>query len=175
MNVRIATLSDARAIAEVHVSSWQDAYRGLLPEAYLARLTVEKREAAWQKSIAAGTPELWVAEEQGAILGWVAFGSSRDQGASSTTGEIEAIYVLSQRWRKGVGQTLWLTARRRLIERGFSRATLWVLAENERAIRFYEKLGFAPSNCANKASERDGKQLTEVRYEAALGPEAAYF
>jgi ribosomal protein S18 acetylase RimI-like enzyme len=80
-----------------------------------------------------------------------------------------ALYVLSRFWRQGVGHALWLTAQRLLLERGCARVTLWVLAENERAIRFYEKLGFAPSHCANKVSERDGTQLTEVRYEAALG------
>jgi ribosomal protein S18 acetylase RimI-like enzyme len=169
MNIRVANLADARAVAEVHVSSWQDAYQGLIPDSYLARLSVDKRESAWRESIASGTPELWVAEEHCGVVGWVAFCPSRDQDAPRTTGEVGALYVLSSHWRQGIGRALWLTARRRLIERLFSRVTLWVLAENERAIRFYTGVGFLPDAGATRVSERDGKQMTEVRYEAALG------
>jgi hypothetical protein len=35
MSIRLAQASDARAIAEVHVRSWQAAYRDLLPQEYL--------------------------------------------------------------------------------------------------------------------------------------------
>jgi len=42
--IRPATPEDARAIAEVHVASWRYAYRGLLPDDVLDRLSVEERE-----------------------------------------------------------------------------------------------------------------------------------
>jgi hypothetical protein len=35
MDIRPARMQDAPEIAVVHVRSWQDAYRGLLPQAYL--------------------------------------------------------------------------------------------------------------------------------------------
>jgi ribosomal protein S18 acetylase RimI-like enzyme len=169
MNIRPATLSDARQIAEVHVSSWQHAYRGLVPDSYLDRLSVDKREIAWQRSIAEGTPELWVAEQDSKILGWVAFGPSRDDDASSSVGEVEAIYILPNNWRQGVGRGLWLVAQNRLMARNFTTVTLWVLVDNERAIHFYLTIGLSPSHYAERASERDGKVLTEARYESALG------
>ncbi|MFO1368949.1 MAG: GNAT family N-acetyltransferase [Marinagarivorans sp.] len=169
MNIRPATLSDARQIAEVHVSSWQYAYRGLVPDSYLDRLSVDKRETAWQRSISDGAPELWVAEQNSKILGWVAFGPSRDDDASPSVGEIEAIYILPDYWRQGVGRELWLVAQNRLIARNFSTVTLWVLTDNERAIQFYLTIGFSLDHHASRASERDGKVLTEARYESALG------
>ena len=43
--IRLATLADARAIAELHVASWRAAYVGILPPAYLEGLSVEEREA----------------------------------------------------------------------------------------------------------------------------------
>jgi len=60
---------------------------------------------------------------------------------------------------------LWERAYLRLQARGFSRVTLWVLADNARAIRFYCAAGFAPS--LERAIEIGGKRLLEVRYELA--------
>ena len=33
--------ADAEALAQVHVTSWHETYRGLLPDAYLARMSQE--------------------------------------------------------------------------------------------------------------------------------------
>ena len=51
VEIREATVGDAQAIATIHVDSWQAAYRGILPDAYLANLTVVQRSEAWRKSI----------------------------------------------------------------------------------------------------------------------------
>lgn len=48
ITVRHATANDAAAIAQVHVASWQAAYRGLLPEALLVSLSVERRQRHWE-------------------------------------------------------------------------------------------------------------------------------
>ena len=93
MNIRPAVESDARAVAEAHVRTWQSAYRGIVPDAYLDALSSDRREIAWRESIARGSPELWVADSQSEITGWVAFGRSRDDDAAPTAGEVEAIYV----------------------------------------------------------------------------------
>ena len=42
--IRTATPEDARAIAEVHVASWRAAYRGVLPDTYLDRLSVDENK-----------------------------------------------------------------------------------------------------------------------------------
>jgi hypothetical protein len=43
-----ATPDDARAVAEVHVSSWRAGYQGLVLDGYLARMSVDKREEMWR-------------------------------------------------------------------------------------------------------------------------------
>jgi ribosomal protein S18 acetylase RimI-like enzyme len=166
--IREARLADARSVARVHVESWQHAYRGLVPDTYLARLSIDRREALWHKSIVEGAPELWVAESHADIVGWVAFGQSRDEDATPDTGEIEAIYIDPLHWQCGIGKALWSQARQRLIARNYATATLWVLADNERAIRFYVSRGFKQGSAPGRVSERDGKRLLEVRYEANL-------
>jgi ribosomal protein S18 acetylase RimI-like enzyme len=129
---------------------------------------LSKIEASWQQSIAERTAEVWVAELPDGISGWIAFGASRDEDATADVGEIEAIYIDPRHWRRGIGKALWLKAQKRLIARNFSSTTLWVLAGNLSAIEFYETQGFAQSRTPVRVSERDDKELVEVRYEVPL-------
>jgi GNAT superfamily N-acetyltransferase len=145
IRIRPGTPDDARAIAEVHVASWRDAYRGLLPDEYLEKLSVEEREArrlAWFADPEPGSGVL-VAEEAGRIVGFVSFGPSRDEDASEGIGEVPAIYVDPRAVGTGVGRELFAAATQALREVGFRRATLWVLEANERARGFYEKAGWS--------------------------------
>lgn len=80
------------------------------------------------------------------------------------TCEIQAIYLLPDQWSKGLGQTLLNTAFEQIKLLGFERITLWVLADNERAIRFYERMGFASDAGAIKSITLGGKTVQEQRY-----------
>jgi ribosomal protein S18 acetylase RimI-like enzyme len=159
-----ATADDSPAIARIHVASWQAAYRGIVPDEHLASLSVERREAYWRSAIAAGETEVMVAREDKCIVGWVSIGACRDDGATPRDGEIWALYVLAEWWSKGVGQALWAGARERLVERGFVSASLWVLADNQRAIRFYRKAGFEANPGHTTTVTIGGKTLQELRY-----------
>ena len=44
MVVRHATPEDSRAIATIHVLSWQAAYQGVVPAQFLASMSVDQRE-----------------------------------------------------------------------------------------------------------------------------------
>jgi ribosomal protein S18 acetylase RimI-like enzyme len=167
MNVRPAQLRDARGIANVHVRAWQTAYRGIVSEKHLSTLSVDQREESWKECLTLNRPETWVAEVLPELVGWVAFGGSRDDDATPSAGEVEALYVLPEYWSTGIGRALWLKARARLKERGFGSVMLWVLAENTRAIRFYGAAGFAPSWERNITI--GGRILSEIRYEAPIG------
>ena len=69
-----AVPADAPAMAALHVRAWRAAYTGIMPDAFLAGLRVEEREAMWRRSLTA--PEvapaeraIFVAEEAGTLLG----------------------------------------------------------------------------------------------------------
>ena len=51
MRVRAAVERDAEAVAHVHVESWRSTYRGLVPDDYLAGLSVERRADNWRRLI----------------------------------------------------------------------------------------------------------------------------
>ena len=57
-------------------------------------------------------------------------------------GEIMSIYVLPEEFRKGYGSVLFSYVLNQLKENGYSNIYLWVLEENQRARRFYEKWDF---------------------------------
>jgi GNAT superfamily N-acetyltransferase len=89
----------------------------------------------------------------------VAVGPSRDRAPG---GELYAIYVDPDSWSTGVGRALIARAEERLAEE-YDEATLWVLDDNPRARRFYERAGWAPDG-ASKREERLGVAALEVRY-----------
>lgn len=165
MFVTTATLDDARAIAQVHVSSWQQAYRGILPKAFLDALSVDERAAMWRECIAQGCPELVVAKSAGQVCGFAAFGPSRDEGAPDHNAEIMALYLAPDVWSTGVGRRLWCTVLERVVAQGFAVVTLWVMARNARAIRFYEAAGFEAQPSSRKQFTLGGLVLDEVRYQ----------
>jgi GNAT superfamily N-acetyltransferase len=168
--IRRATRQDDREIAEVHVESWRAAYRGLLPDAYLDRLSVDEREAQRREHLddPSGEWATLVAEENGRVIGFATFGPSRDEDAPAGTGEVPAIYLDPAVVGTGVGRELFARAAEGLRNAGFTRATLWVLEANERARRFYEKAGWTwdgstsshDFDCANEPMVRYAVDLS---------------
>ena len=59
--IRSAVPSDAKAIAQVHMHSWQQAYSDLMPSEYLASLdkTVAQRTSYWLNAIESGDSTLF--------------------------------------------------------------------------------------------------------------------
>jgi ribosomal protein S18 acetylase RimI-like enzyme len=168
MRVLHATAEDALSIAQIHVDAWRSAYAAIFPADYLAKLSVDRREAEWRRVIAAGKPELLVAKVDGVVLGWISFGASRDEGASSTDGEVWALYAAPGSWSTGVGKALWLRARELLIEKSFTSCSLWVLPQNSRAIAFYKVAGFSVDAPSEKTFDLAGEKYREVRYVCSL-------
>jgi ribosomal protein S18 acetylase RimI-like enzyme len=169
-NVSIAAASstDCRAVAQIHVDAWRVAYDGIVPSDYLAALSVDQRETMWRTAVERGTPRVLVARTDQRVAGWIAYGQSRDEGTGPDVAEIWAIYVDPAAWSTGIGQALWDAARRQLQEQGYRSVTLWVIRSNVRAIRFYERAGFAARVEPAKEFELGGAQITEVRLVAGI-------
>ena len=163
-SVRPAIARDAKAIAEIHVATWQAAYEGIMPDDHLKTMTVEKRLTYWREAIEFSDPQILVATESDKVVGFVGFDRSRDPGTKSTVGEIWALYVTPAHWRQGAGLALWDGARDGLKEEGCTQITLWVLLQNERALRFYEQAaGFKREMISLKTVAFGSIKLEEIR------------
>jgi ribosomal protein S18 acetylase RimI-like enzyme len=169
MTVREAELSDAHGIARIHVTCWQTAYRGILPDSTLDNLSAGRVEEAWKGRLAEGEDQVLVYDREGQILGFTSFGASRDEDKdASIVGEMYQLYLDPDEWRKGYGSRLTRAVLKALRSECFSEVTLWVLRENERGRGFYEAMGFEPDGAEKVETRRDGTEMNEVRYRLRL-------
>lgn len=162
MNIRPATLADARGIAEAHVGAWQAAYRGIVADGFLDQLEVPERERRWADVVRDPTCTLLVAREGGQVLGFVSFGRSREEHSGADDGEIWTLYVAPSSWRRGVGRALMQEALATLRGQGFSAVWVWVLVENGPAVDFYVSCGFVLQPGSRRLFELGGQSLAEV-------------
>jgi ribosomal protein S18 acetylase RimI-like enzyme len=159
--VRLATPEDADGLADVHVRTWQRAYRDIFSPDFLESLDRGRRSEWWRRQIEDGA-RVHVAEVD-RVVGFCSTGASDRDG----WGEILAIYVHPDRWGHGLGSDLLRAGEAELSNAGFERALLWVLEENRRARAFYEAHGWEMGQPV-RLEEIGGRQVTEVIYEKDL-------
>jgi len=165
--IRSATVDNAIEIAEVHVESWRAAYRGLLPQALLDGLSVERRAAGWRREVESPGRLVQVAtDDAGRIVGFVHTGASRDDDADRTVGELMSIYLRPEHWDRGIGNRLHAAGVAALAP-SFRSATLWVLERNRRTRAFHERQGWQFDGTVKRDTLGDVEVL-EVRYRRSL-------
>lgn len=147
LTIRPATAADAPAIARIHVASWREAYAGIVPTAYLEGLDVDAREQWWVELLDRPAGRTLVSVLDQRTVGFAHLGPASDEDAEPGDLQLYSIYLDPETWGRGVARDL-LRA---------------VLADNERARRFYRRHGFEPDG-VEKIEEIGGAPLTEVRY-----------
>jgi GNAT superfamily N-acetyltransferase len=141
------TAAHIPAIAALHIEGWKGAYGGIVDPLYLESLTLEKRICDWSEWMRSGESEVFLAEEEGTPAGFVVIGRTKTAPPGSSpirpshSGEIYALYLHPDYWRKGIGTALLKHAAIELKARKHSAVCLWVLDANTRAKSFYEKMG----------------------------------
>lgn len=134
--------ADAEALAHVHVRAWRETYRGLLPDAFLARMSETTYARRFRYALTRPGPNdvTLIALGRAGALGYVQGGPARREGADQTA-EIATLYLLRDAQGQGLGKRLMLGAARALAAQGARSLTVSVLKENIRARGFYAHLG----------------------------------
>ena len=140
--------------AYVHWKAWQEAYPGLVDQRYLDEQTLEKYEAKAYRWL----DNIIVAKDGDRVVGFVGYGKYRNDELKNT-GEIYAIYILAEYYGQGVGYGL-MQAGLSQVE-AYPQIAVWVLKENKRAIRFYERCGFHADG--REETLQLGSPVTEIR------------
>jgi len=164
ITVRAATADDVREIAQIHVDAWRAAYRGHMPESYLAALSVEERAKMWSRVVSSPAPARLVVTDP--VTGFCFHGPSRDK--EDGVAEIFAVYVRPDSWRHGAGRALCAQALDDARERACTAITLWVLEANVPARLFYERLGYSADGAERTNTRLTEFPLHEVRYRKVL-------
>jgi GNAT superfamily N-acetyltransferase len=116
------------AIAEFQTTCWREAYRGLVPQDYLDRVSTADRERRWRQRLVTREREIALAESAAAVVGVVSW--------AAPPLELKSLYVAADHRGTGLAAALVDTAI------GARAAQLWVFEGNDRAQAFYAKLGF---------------------------------
>ncbi|REJ08217.1 GNAT family N-acetyltransferase [Microbacterium bovistercoris] len=138
--VRPARPADAAGMAEMHVASWRETYRGLMRDEVLDDPgLVAWRERFWTAALTDpryGSNLVAVAELDGAIVGVAMSGPPLDEDATWPR-QLYVLYLLAAVQGSGAGAAL-LDA---VLPPGIA-AGLWVADPNPRAQAFYRRHGF---------------------------------
>lgn len=160
--IRYANVYDAKALGEIHSSSWKAAYKGIIPDKVLDNITAEKREKYFKKALSEELEEDAIIFEDNKPAGFICIGKCRDKDKDGSYGEICGLYLMPDYWHKGIGFKLINWGLAELEKRNYKKITLWVLEENLSARGFYEKVGFKFDGTVNEINI--GKKLNKVRY-----------
>ena len=194
IEIRLGSAADADAIARVRRQSWFAAYEGIIAAPVIDRATAPGASATasrpYRRTMVA------VGGACPAVVGYASFGPERtvataapphqapdgarpDPAAPGTpashltpagraghVGELYALYVTPAWWSTGTGRALMGSVLAALEAERYRRVVLWVLADNARARRFYERAGFAADGGTNILTGLGG--VLELRYTRPL-------
>ena len=106
IRIRPAESGDVSSIARVHVDTWRTAYRGVLPERFLAELSYADRERMWQRVLGEHQERhiAFVADHPADRV--VGFALAAPSQHPQFAGEVLAIYVLAGHQGRGIGRRL---------------------------------------------------------------------
>ncbi|WP_426348239.1 GNAT family N-acetyltransferase [Alloiococcus sp. CFN-8] len=155
-------MESAKALGIIHSASWKSAYKGIIPDEILNGITPEKREKYFEKALSLDWEKDAIINVNGKEAGFISIGECRDDDKNSTYGEIRGLYLLPEYWGQGFGKALFTWGIKELEKQNYTSISIWVLEDNIRARRFYEKQGFIFDGTVKEIII--GKKLNEVRY-----------
>ena len=188
--IRSASPADAAQIAAVMRASWRAAYEGIIAPEIIDRVTAPDSGARirqsfttrpWQKTLVAFAAQSQAPQKRDAeagIVGYAFFGPEQDvlgapwphplsaAGEKGRVAELYALYVHPAWWSTGTGRALMDRALATISAARYPSVRLWVLRDNSRARRFYERAGFAPDGACHTLEGLGG--VTEIRYRRPL-------
>ncbi len=154
---------DADVLAAVHVAAWRETYQGLLPQAYLARMSEADHARRFADALRNPGPNevTLAAATRAGVVGYVQGGPSRRRTPGEA--EVATLYLLRAAQGRGLGRALLQQTARALAARGATSLVISVLRENRAARAFYAYLGGEPEP-ARRERGPGGALLHEVAY-----------
>jgi GNAT superfamily N-acetyltransferase len=164
MLIRDADERDVAAIANLHAESWRTAYRGILADDYLDGAIYQERFAIWQERLSGRAIEgicVKVAEANDQVAGFVCVFPDEDSLLGSL---LDNLHVAPPLTGRGIGRQL-LSEIARCVVTSPTRTGLyfWILEQNWRPRRFYERTGAVPLGSADHRMP-DGNRIPALRY-----------
>jgi len=146
IRVEVAGERDLRRIAAIHVDSWQDAFRGIVPDAVLTGHSVERSLELWRGNFDRYPGNLTIARQGDSVVGFCCAGPAVNQAKNAPFEfQIYALHTSPALRRRGIGAALLRQALARCRAGGMTRAIVWTLDQLVLSRRFYEREGGQPA------------------------------
>src|SRR5262245_3082493 len=148
VGVRAASPKDIEALGGISDRAWRATYPGIVPDVvldeWIAGAPDSWRAAFESRAIDRGWRP-WVADRGGTVIGFATTAPAKSEWLPPPdgAGELTNLYIEPDAIGSGVGTRLYEHAVADLRERGFDPLVVWAFRDNERAVRFYERMGLA--------------------------------
>lgn len=162
ISIRSAESRDVPEIERVARRAWNAVYDGiLLQDTIDAALDEWYAREQIRQHVENDDFSFFVAEDGGLVCGYVS-GGKNELGS----GEVAAIYVDPEHWRRGIGTRLIDHFEAHGLERGWRTMQIRVIAENDIARTFYEKHEYEVES--TEEAPLFGEPIAEVCYQKSL-------
>ena len=161
ITIRKALPEDDYKYTDCFISCLQTAYRDIMSDDFLNNLAAQKEQQIekFRKNLENPNLEIYCIILENKMIGFLTI--------HKTDGEIWAVYLLEEFRSKGYGEEILKFAVEQLKRIGHHKITLWVLALNNGARKFYEKNGFTFDG-TKRENANYGKTLVQLRYAVNL-------
>jgi len=139
MEIRDARVDDVAAVERVATAAWHEAHAPIAGEAAVEQFLSKYYDGDRLREYVADPSQSLVVADDNGIVGFALVTPYDEEPGVFTLG---SIYVHPDRWGEGVGTRLLVRIEDVTRERGGSRLRLGVMAENDRAVGFYESHGY---------------------------------
>ena len=163
IELRYAKIGEADLLASINAASFQKGFKGIIPDEVL------NEKFAYGRLLERFTKELAEKNTENSILliddkpvGIQTFGRDDHKEREPVEIDIWRLYILPECWGMGYGEILIKWGLEELKKKNYKKVALWVVDENTRARRFYEKMGFL--NEGEYRIINPGKEIEELRY-----------
>lgn len=177
-SIREGERADADGITDVQVASWRAGYAHVFPDSVLYADDFDStRRAFWNSWRFSPGHRLAVAIEPATagdgpperVIGFSSYGPERERARGCTgRAELYALYLHPDAWGSGAGPALIEHTEERFRAEGFETAVLWVLDDNPRARRFYERHGWEPTGILADFDAYCAVAVPEIEYRKDL-------
>jgi GNAT superfamily N-acetyltransferase len=161
IEIRSATVSDTPVIAHIINEAWKIAYVGVVPQPVLDNLSEAKKVEHLKTGLErCSAMRYYLLEVDGVPLGASCLHPAQENELPDAA-EFSFFYFLPHAWRHGYGTILLHHLIDEASKQGYRQLCCWVLADNSRAIAFYESQGMLHDG--KWQTVKIGKDLTTVR------------
>ena len=159
ITIRPAVPADAPDMAEVHMRSWEVAYKDIIPAEY-----IREKNATRLDMFKRTLPEniyTHVIQNHGKTVGIIRVAPPDYGDMDDAYYDLHSLYLHPNYFGQGIGTRAMEFAFDKARSLGKTALVLWVLEDNANAIKFYKKLGFTANG--ERREFNYGKVLNSIR------------